>query len=135
MLAMLNGLNDMSDANFLDAVEKSKDTAVYDMYAMYNEMGSNIMLGYSKYKGISLDDYFEANIKGLELSGMFENVRTEKLNVSGKSQPCVYTTLSMGEVEISQAMVFYKNGDYFAIATFSAMSDGELREMITNVLG
>ena len=135
MLAMLNGMTDMSDADFIAAVERNKNIPVYDLSVQYQETGNTILLGYSKYEGVTLDEYVEANVYGLEVSEMFEDIRTEMLNVSGKTHPCVYATLPMGEIDIREAMVFYQNGDYFAIVTFSTLNSSDLQRMITNMLG
>ena len=133
-LALMNGTADISDAEFIGAVENSDgNTAVYELFAQYQDKG-NIALAYNRYDG-SLDEYVTANAAGLKLSGMFEDTEIGTVNIGGKEQKCLYTTLVSGEQEVSEIMIMYKNGDYFAILTMGAMTKDDLQYMIKNLLG
>lgn len=134
-LAARNGIADMSDANFNSAVEKSnQNTAIYEIFLRYGQTGS-FALAYNRFNGVSLDNYVQANANGLKLSTSFKDIKVDKVNIAGKDQPCVYTTFTSGIAQIKEAMVMYKNGDYFAIATISAASDDELQNMIQTLFG
>ena len=134
-LALMNGFTEMTDENFINAVKNSDaNTAVYDMYAMYHDIG-NIALAYNKYAGMSLDTYVEANANGLKLVDSFKDTKTDTVRVGGKKHPCIYTTLVSGTNEVKEIMIMYNNGDYFAILTFGALSDSDLNDMVNAVLG
>lgn len=134
-LALMNGFSEMTDENFVNAVKNSNaNMAIYDMYATYHDIG-NIALACNKYAGMSLDNYVQANVNGLNLVGSFKDTKTDTVSVGGKNHPCVYTTLVSGTAEVKELMIMYNNGDYFAILTFVALSDPELNDMVNTVLG
>ena len=133
-LAVMNGLTEMTDADFVNAVNGTDaNTAVYDLFAMYDT--GNIALAYNKWEGVSIDDYVEANASGLKLTEAFKDTRTGTIKANGKRQPCIFTTLVSGSAELHEIMIIYNNGDYFAILTFAAVSEGDLNNMVADAVG
>ena len=133
-LADMNGMADTTDASFIAALESTDaNTAVYDLFAM-NDIG-NIALAYNKFEGMSIDDYVEANANGLKLTDAFKDTKTGTIKANGERQPCIFTTLDNGTSEVYEIMIVYNNGDYFAILTFAAVSEGDLNNMVANAVG
>lgn len=134
-LAIINGIPDMSDANFNNAVEKSgPNKSVYEVYVDYR--GSGILsLSYNKYKGVTFDEYVGSNANGLRMSENFRDVVIDKVEIGGESHPCVYATFVLDDVKYNEIMVMYQKGDYFAILTIGAQTDHDFQNMLRNLLG
>lgn len=134
-LALINGIPDMSDANFNSAVEKSGlNNGVYEMYVEYRGSGS-LSLAYNRYEGVALDEYVQLNANGLRMSEDFQDVVIDKIEIGGESHPCVYATFVLDDVKYNELMVMYQKGDYFAILTIGAQTDYDFQNMCRNMLG
>ena len=134
-LASLNGIDDMSDANFNGAVEDSgPNSAIYEIVVRYRENG-NLALAYNRSDGVELDRYVQLNANGLRASDSFKNVVVDKVEIAGESHPCVYATLVSGTSEVKELMVMYQNGDYFATVSIGALTDYDFQNMLRTLLG
>lgn len=135
VLALQNGLPDMSDETFNDAVTNSDGSQSFiELSALYHDKGS-IGLAYSKLEGKSADWLVRDTVNEMMRSAMFKNVSSDTVIIAGVERPCVYTTLIDGYAEIEEIIIVYQHGDYFATITLGALFEPDLWEMIAAVLG
>lgn len=132
-IAQRNSLVDMSDSTLNNAVEQSNEnTMVYEAFAQ-DANANTLAVGVNRYNGKTIDEYTQANVNGMKLAASFKDVRSDKVNIAGKAQPCIYATYTSGIIDVYEIIVIYQNGDYFSVITIGAFSQSDLQNTVDSV--
>lgn len=133
-LAILNSIDDMSDATVKAAVDKSdKDTMVYEAFILNNNDDNTIMVATNKDTAKTTDEYAQMQVNGMKLMSGYKDVRVDKANIAGKNQTCIYATISENGSEVYEMFVIYQNGNYFSVVVVAASSQGEPQNIINTI--
>lgn len=133
-LAILNSIDDMSDATVKAAVDKSdKDTMVYEAFILNNNDDNTIMVATNKDTAKTTDEYAQTQVNGMKLMSGYKDVRVDKANIAGKNQTCIYATISENGSEVYEMFVIYQNGNYFSVVVVAASSQGEPQNIINTI--
>lgn len=133
-LAILNSIDDMSDATVKAAVDKSdKDTMVYEAFILNNNDDNTIMVTTNKDTAKTTDEYAQTQVNGMKLMSGYKDVRVDKANIAGKNQTCIYVTISENGSEVYEMFVIYQNGNYFSVVVVAASSQGEPQNIINTI--
>lgn len=132
-VAGLNSIADMSDASMKAAVDKSnRDSMVTEAFLM-DENFNTIMVATNKDTAKTTDEYAQTQVNGMKLMSEYKDVRVEKSNISGKSQTCIYATISESGSEVYEMFVIYQNGNYFSVVMVGVTSKNELQSTVNSI--
>lgn len=134
-LAKRNGIADMSEASFIGAVEKGNASAnVYDVFAQSSSTNT-LAVAYNKLSNQTAENLIQETADMMTELSSFEDVRVDKLSLSGKTVPCVYVKFISGGMEVYEVVAVQQKGGYFTVITIGAASQDELQGIINNALG
>lgn len=133
-LAILNSIDDMSDATVKAAVDKSdKDTMVYEAFILNNNDDNTIMVATNKDTAKTTDEYAQTQVNGMKLTSGYKDVRVDKANIAGKNQTCIYATISENGSEVYEMFVIYQNGNYFSVVMVAVSSQSDLQKTLNKI--